>query len=149
LPPTGRDGARILRLSARTRTPWTEEKKIKTTKDKKRMKIQKKAYSAISPFMSFMRFMVEKKGAPRRKSPRRQTAQHPAHARRARCPPTSESGSEFSNHPVVSPSLCVNRPSLLYPKSCVESSGFAPPANFRKPSGLPESQLHWKQRRTF
>ncbi len=144
MPPTGRDGARILRLSARTQTPRTEEKRIKTMKDMKRMKIQKKAYSAISPFLSFMLFMVEKKGSPRRKSPRRQTAQNPAHARRARCPPTSESGSEFSNRPVVSSSLCVNRPSLLYPKSCVESLGLAPPAHFRKPSGRTESQPHWK-----
>jgi hypothetical protein len=73
-------------------------------KDMKRMKIQKNSYSAISPFMSFMLFMVEKKeGSPRRKSTRRQTAQNPAHARRAHCPPTSESGSKFSNRPVVSP----------------------------------------------
>ena len=83
-----------------------------------------------------MRFMVEKKGAPRRKSPRRQTAQNPAHARRARCPPASESGSELSTRPVISPSLCVNRPSLLYPKSCVESSGLAPPAMFLNASGI-------------
>ncbi len=68
------------------------------------MKIQKKSYSAVSPFMSFMLFMVERKrGAPRRKSTRRQPAQNPAHAWRAHCPPTSESGSEFSNSPVVSP----------------------------------------------
>jgi len=125
--------------------PWTEEKRIKTMKDMKSMKIQKKSYSSFSSFMSFMLFMVEKKrGSPRRKSPRRQTAQNPAHARRARCTPTSESGSEFSNRPVVAPSLRVNRASLLFPKSCVESSGFAPPANFRKPSRLTESQPHWK-----
>jgi len=84
-----------------------------------------------------MLFMVEKRDSPRRKSTRRQTAQNPAHARRAHCPPTSESGSEFSNRPVVSPSLCVIRPSLLYPKSCVEISGLAPPANFlMDPPGL-------------
>jgi REP element-mobilizing transposase RayT len=66
-------------------------------------------------------------GSPRRKSTRRQTALNPAHARRARCPPASEPGSKFSNCPVVSPSLCANRPLLLYPKSCVESSGCKPP----------------------
>jgi hypothetical protein len=35
---------------------------MKTMKNMKRMKIQKKFYSAIFPFMSFMIFIVENKG---------------------------------------------------------------------------------------
>gem|GEM_PF-4569469 len=39
--------------------------------------------------------------------------------------------------PCCFPTLCVNRPSNFYPKSCVESSGCKPPANFLiDPPGL-------------
>jgi len=112
---------RLLRETHRLLT-IPERKLVTTMEDMKSMKIQKKSYSAFSPLHVLHALHGRKKrGAPRRKSTRRQTAKNPAHTRRAHCPPASESGSEFSNRPVVSPSLCVNRPSLLYLKSWVES----------------------------
>jgi len=93
----------------------------------KRMKIQKKSYSTFSLFMSFMLFMVEKArgrlvgsqpGGKLRKIPLMPGALIvlPQASRAAGSQPSC-----------CFPSHCVNRPSLLYPKSCVESSGRTPP----------------------
>jgi len=81
-----------------------ERKLVTTMEDMKSMKIQKKSYSAFSPLHVLHALHGRKtKRSPRRKSTRRQTAQNPAHTRRARCPPHKRVGQRVLKPPYCFP----------------------------------------------